>query len=88
MRPVPDLVLVVDDPEDVDVIIPGVHQPIELEELPDWPLPLCWVAEGKQRGATGADWVVSVDHGAVPGFYLTGNPVLVDCRACREWMHA
>lgn len=74
--------------DDTDVVMPGVHMAETLPNLPDVPLPLCWVAEGKAKGATDEEWAISVDHGALPVYYLTPDEPLVSCRSCREWMHA
>ena len=73
--------------EEDSVVLPGIHKGAPVSSL-DQDLPLCWVAEGKQRGAADEDWAVSVDHGALPGFYVTDADELVDCRDCHEWMHA
>lgn len=83
---VPELLLVNNDIDDA-VVMPGIHQPHELPTL-NAPLPLCWVAEGKRRGATDDEWAVAVDHESLPAYYLSGNPDRVDCRDCRAWMHA
>lgn len=57
------------------------------------PMPLCWVAEAIQRGATVEQWEVSVDHEALPEFTVTTDRVLVEdpafgCPDCRELIHA
>lgn len=73
--------------DDDEIVLPGIHKGQPVTTL-DQPLPLCWIAEGKTRGATDEEWAVSADHGALPGFYVTELDELVDCRDCREWMHA
>jgi len=54
------------------------------------PLPLCWVAEGKQRPvpATVEDWEVSFDHETLPSFAVIDVPAYVTCTDCKEWLHA
>ena len=52
-------------------------------------LPLCWDMEGRQRGATDDEWMLSWDHDVIdPGelfFVIKGEPT---CRDCLEWLHA
>lgn len=63
-------------------------------ELEGWavmfPLPLCWDAEGKQRGAEDADWWTSWDHEVIDPTRLmfATEPGAVTCSDCLEWMHA
>lgn len=71
-----------------DVVMPGVHLAETLDILPDNPLPLCWVLEGRERGATDEEWVISVDHEALPTYFVTPDIPLVSCRSCKEWIHA
>jgi hypothetical protein len=52
------------------------------------PLPLCWVAEGKQRGATVEEWEVSFDHLALPSYHVIDARSFVTCLDCKEWLHA
>lgn len=52
------------------------------------PLPLCWVADGNQRGATVEEWEVSFDHETLPAYGLIDSPAFVTCADCKEWMHA
>lgn len=55
----------------------------------DLTLPLCWDAEGQQRGATDEEWWISVDHGAVEFHELVfAQRPLVTCSDCLEWVHA
>lgn len=75
---------------DDDVVMPGIHKGQEVSTL-NAPVPLCWYAEGQQRGATDEEWAVAVDHETLPAFYVTEGPDgddVVTCRECREWMHA
>lgn len=54
------------------------------------PLPLCWDAEGQQRGATDEEWFLSWDHGAIEPselWFATGREH-VTCRDCIEWLRA
>jgi hypothetical protein len=71
--------------------VPDVGYAIHAREVvPDHldPLPLCWVAEGKQRGATVEDWEVSFDHEALPSFSVIDVAAFVTCQDCKEWLHA
>lgn len=52
------------------------------------PLPLCWVADGKQRGATVEEWEISFDHEALPTFAVIDVKSFVTCDDCKEWLHA
>lgn len=52
------------------------------------PLPLCWVAEGKQRGGTIEDWEVSFDHETLPSYSVIDAKSFVTCMDCKEWLHA
>ena len=70
------------------VLMPGVHKAHPVSTLPDQPLPLCWVAEGKQRGATDDEWAVAFDHESLPAVWVHHDPEFVSCSECREWMHA
>lgn len=79
--------LIVRAEDDDPFVMPGVHKAEAVSTL-EHPLPLCWVADGKQRGATDDEWAISVDHGALPSYAVTDREDLVDCRDCREWMHA
>lgn len=76
-------------PPDESPVVPGIHLKQELaDDDRPIPLPLCWIAEGQQRGATVEHWLISVDHDALPDVLMTETRELVDCRECQEWMHA
>lgn len=76
-------------PYEDDLALPGIHFRWELpdRERPI-PIPLCWYVEGQQRGATIEEWLVSVDHEALPAVTVTDHQDVVDCQECRDWMHA
>lgn len=72
---------------------PEVDYPIHAREVIAEhldPLPLCWVAEGKQRlePATVEDWEVAFDHETLPSFAVIDVPAFVTCDDCKEWIHA
>ena len=52
------------------------------------PIPLCWRAEGEQRGATVEEWEVSFDHLALPSYGVIDAEAFVTCQDCKEWLHA
>lgn len=52
------------------------------------PIPLCWHAEGRQRGATVEEWEVSFDHLALPSYGVVDVTAFVTCQNCKEWLHA
>lgn len=75
--------------DDDDLVVPGVHLRAELDhDARPIPMPLCWIAEGNQRGATVDEWLISVDHGSLPAVTVTTDRDAVDCQDCLEWMHA
>lgn len=80
------LVLAKEVPSDLGY---AIHARTVLAEHLD-PLPLCWVAEGKQRAvpATVEDWEVSFDHETLPSYSVIDVPAFVTCADCKEWMHA
>lgn len=72
---------------DTMVVLRPVHAVHAVaEHLPK--LPLCWVAEGRQRGATVEDWEVSFDHQALPTYRVTDDRDSIGCRECLELVHA
>ena len=52
------------------------------------PIPLCWHAEGQERGATVEEWEVSFDHLALPSYGVVDVGSFVTCNDCKEWLHA
>lgn len=65
----------------------SIHARSEIADHLD-PLPLCWVAEGKERGATVEDWEVSFDHQSLPSYSVIDVRSFVTCVDCTEWLHA
>lgn len=64
-----------------------IHARAVLAEHLD-PIPLCWHAEGQQRGTTVEEWEVSFDHLALPSYGVINVPSFVTCQDCKEWLHA
>lgn len=64
-----------------------IHARAVLAEHLD-PIPLCWRAEGEQRGATVEEWEVSFDHLALPSYGVIDVASFVTCQVCKEWLHA
>lgn len=72
---------------------PTIHARHVLADHLD-PLPLCWVAEGKQRHPDDTDqelveaWELSFDHEALPDYAVIDVEAFVSCPACKEQIHA
>lgn len=73
------------------VIAPAVHHPHQLDGLPE-PLPLCWVAECRERLAEGDDevelWALSFDHDAIPLWAAATDERPASCLPCLAQVHA
>jgi hypothetical protein len=69
-----------------------VHKAEALPNLPNFGMPLCWVAEQVEKGVPvveqGGLWAISLDHETLPGHSVASDPASVTCRPCLELVHA